>query len=200
MDQAATQETGIGMPTPSFEMPEIGGLSGIPARASRTLAALVRLHRVTGPRKVRVVLDPETVSDLEPYCTVSPAGRPALGGWELIASPDASADQVTLYDAAGGWVIGAFAPQREVGEPGSRIYEGLRRAGYAIPDALSMSGEMGPPMDPGSQPGGGPRQPNPSGPFAGGSDKTEESSSSWVRSAMTDIKETTADGANNVPQ
>jgi hypothetical protein len=132
----------------SLEVPDVGDLSNVPPRASRTLAALVRLHRVTGRRKVRVVLDPETVADLEPYCTTSPAGRPALGGWELVAAPDQSADQVTLFDAEGGWVLGTFTPQFDVAEAGGRVYEGLRRSGYAIPEALDLASELGPPMVP----------------------------------------------------
>jgi len=132
----------------SLEVPDVGDLSSVPPRASRTLAALIRLHRVTGRRKVRVVLDPETVADLEAYCTTSPAGRPALGGWELVAAPDQGADQVTLYDAEGGWVLGTFTPQFDVAEAGGRVYEGLRRSGYAISEALDLAAELGPPMVP----------------------------------------------------
>ena len=141
------------MPAPritpmSLEVPDLGDMASVPPRARRTLAALVRLHRVTGRRKIRVVLDPETVSDLEPYCTTSPAGRPALGGWELLAAPDASADQVQLFDADGGFVLGTFTTQFDVAEAGGRVYEGLRRSGYAIPEALDIASELGPPLVP----------------------------------------------------
>lgn len=171
MDQYNDNETAQDRPRrpqgpPSLELPQLDGRKLTP-RASRALASLVRLHRITGRRPLRVVIDPETVAELEPFCTRNPQGHPALGGWELVAAPDAGSDQITLYDIDGRWVLGAFTPHYDVGEPGMRVYEGLRRAGYSVPEALDLSAELGPPLEPGSSAGPFRSDPTPGGPTGG---------------------------------
>lgn len=125
---------GFGLDIPQIELDP---------RARHIIVAMQRARRVVGPRPLRVVVRTELVSILELLCVRSSEGRPMLDEWELIASPDAAADQMTIFDLAGVWVYSAFVPPMEMSEEGSRVYEGLRRAGYSIPKAFELAASLG---------------------------------------------------------
>jgi len=112
-------------------------------RGQRIVRSLQYARRVVGPRNLRVVVRTELATEIEELCTVSDDGRGLLDMWELVASPDAAADQMTLFDLTGLWVYSAFVPPAELSEEAGRVYEGLRRAGYAIPKALELAVSLG---------------------------------------------------------
>lgn len=134
MDKGPASRLGLKFPDPGDPM-------GV--RARRITRSLQLARRVVGPRNLRVVVRTELAMEVEGLCAVSPEGRGLLDMWELVASPDASADQMTLYDLTGLWVYSAFVPPAELSEEAGRVYEGLRRAGYAIPKALELAESLG---------------------------------------------------------
>lgn len=112
-------------------------------RALRIKESMERARRVVGPRSLRLVVRTEIALEIESICDVSVDGRGLIDEWELVASPDAAADQMTLFDPTGLWVYSTFVAPGELSEEASRVYEGLRRAGYAIPKALELALTLG---------------------------------------------------------
>ena len=146
MDDEMNEPSGSTAPTPpasrlNLEFPPGAQPDGI--RSERITRALQNARRVVGPRNLRVVVRTELAIEIESLCTVSGEGRALLDMWELVASPDASSDQMTLFDLSGLWVYSSYVPPSELSEEAGRVYEGLRRAGYAIPKALELSVSLG---------------------------------------------------------